>query len=81
MVLRAGFNSVAWLGGRVEADEALTRLNSASPDIIGTLWQWNREGGKWELIWPSLRGAWDPGHWEFPVFWLRATRDGTLGPP
>ena len=81
MVLRAGFNSVAWLGGRVEADEALTRLNSASPDIIGTLWQWNRESGTWELIWPSLRGAWDPGHWEFPVFWLRATRDGTLGPP
>ncbi|MCY3568395.1 MAG: right-handed parallel beta-helix repeat-containing protein, partial [Chloroflexi bacterium] len=82
IVLRAGFNSVAWLGGRVEAFDVLQRLSDTSPGIIGTLWQWNPEdGGVWEPIWPRLARAWKPGHWEFPVFWLRATRDGTLSQP
>jgi len=79
IALRAGFNSVAWLGGRVERFDALERLEEASPDIIGHLWQWN--GDDWDLIWPRLIGGHSPDHWEFPVFWLRATREGTLGPP
>lgn len=77
--LNAGFNNIAWLGGRVIALDTLERLNAASPGLIGTLWQW--DGERWELVWPRVSRAWDPGRWEFPVFWLRATRDGTLGPP
>ncbi len=77
--LNAGFNNVAWLGGRVDALDTLERLEAATPGLIGSLWQW--DGERWELVWPRVSRAWDPGRWEFPVFWLRATREGTLGPP
>ena len=77
--LQAGYNSVAWLGRRVDGIDALERLSNATPDIIGTLWQWS--GERWNVTWPRLIGARSPGTWEFPVFWIRATRDGTLGPP
>ncbi len=77
--LRAGFNGIAWLGGGAYGLDVLERLEASAAGLIGTLWQWHDQ--EWELIWPRLRGAWNPGRWEFPVFWLRATRDGTLGPP
>lgn len=77
--LNAGFNNVAWLGGRVNALDTLERLEAATPGLIGSLWQWHDE--RWELVWPRVSRAWVPGPWEFPIFWLRATREGTLGPP
>ncbi len=77
--LSPGFNQVAWLGGRVAALDTIERLNATAPGLVGTLWQWDGDG--WELIWPRVSRAHDPGRWEFPVFWLRATGEGTLGPP
>ncbi len=77
--LRTGYNSVAWLGGGAHGLDVLERLEASASGLIGTLWQWH--DGEWELTWPYLIGARNPGTWEFPVFWIRATRDGTLGPP
>ena len=77
--LKRGFNSVTWLGGSVDSLEALAEFDRAQPDLIGTVWQW--DGRTWQLIWPRLRGAWDPGQWTYPVLWIRATRDGELRLP
>ncbi len=77
--LKRGFNSVTWLGGSVDSLEALAEFDRARPDLIGTVWQW--DGRTWQLIWPRLRGAWDPGQWAYPVLWIRATRDGELRLP
>ena len=77
--LKQGFNSVTWLGGSVNSLQALAEFDRAQPGLIGTIWQW--DGQSWQLIWPRLRGAWDPGQWTFPVLWIRATRDGELRLP
>ncbi|MYE06546.1 MAG: hypothetical protein F4Y04_04880 [Chloroflexi bacterium] len=77
--LKQGYNSVTWLAGNVDALETLSALDAAQPDLIGTVWQW--DGHSWELIWPHLRGAWEPGPWMFPVLWIRAVRDGELSLP
>ena len=77
--LRQGSNSVTWLGDNVDSLEALQRFDRAQPNLIGTAWQW--DGDSWELIWPRLRGAWDPGQWAFPALWIRAIRDGQLTLP
>ena len=77
--LRQGSNSVTWLGDNVDSLEALQRFDRAQPNLIGTVWQW--DGDSWELIWPRLRGAWDPGQWAFPALWIRAIRDGQLTLP
>jgi hypothetical protein len=77
--LRRGFNSVTWLGGSLAPLEALAELERSQPGLIGSVWQW--DGGDWELIWPHLRGAWDPGRWTFPALWIRAIRDGELSLP
>ena len=77
--LKRGHNSVTWLGGSVDSLDLLAEFERAQPDLIGTVWQW--DGRSWQLIWPRLRGAWDPGQWTFPVLWIRATRDGELRLP
>ena len=74
--LTTGFNSVTWLDAGVDA---LDTLEALQPDLIGSVWQW--DGDSWELIWPHLRGAWDPGLWKFPALWIRAIRDGALSLP
>ena len=79
--LRQGFNSVTWSGGVLAPDalEVLVELDASAPGVIGTVSQW--DGEDWELIWPRLQGAWDPGLWSYPALWVRATRDGTLSLP
>ena len=77
--LKQGFNSVTWLGERVDSLEALAEFDTAQPGLISSVWQW--DGDSWELIWPHLRGAWDPGQWTFPVLWIRAIHDGVLQLP
>ena len=79
LIWKRGFNSVTWLGGSVDSLEALAEFDRAQPDLIGTVWQWDKRN--WQLIWPRLRGAWDPGQWTYPVLWIRATRDGELRLP
>ena len=79
IVLKQGFNSVTWSGGRVDALDTLAEIDRAQSGVIGSVWQW--DGSSWRLIWPHLRGAWDPGQWNLPVLWIRATRDAELGPP
>ncbi len=79
IALEQGFNSVTWLGDNVDSLDALAQFETRHPDLIGTVWQW--DGDSWELIWPRLRGAWDPGQWEFPALWIRAIRDGELSLP
>ena len=74
--LRQGFNSVSWLGETVPALDTLARLEASQPRLIDSVWQW--DGQSWQLIWPRLRGAWDPGQWLFPALWIRATDDGQL---
>lgn len=74
--LKRGFNSVSWLGDSVDAEAALNQFEQAEPDLMGHVWQW--DGSNWELIWPRLLTAWQPGFWNFPVLWIRATRDGDL---
>ncbi len=71
-----GFNQIAWLGGKVGALQMISDLDQRHPDLIASVWQW--EDQRWELIWPHLRGAWDPGAWEFSILWLRATSAGEL---
>ena len=77
--LQQGFNNVTWLGENVDALDALELVDAAQPDLIGTVWQW--DGESWQLVWPRLRGAWDPGQWMFPALWIRAIRDGQLSLP
>ena len=79
IVLKQGFNSVTWPGARVDALDALAEIDRVQPGVIGSVWQWDESS--WQLIWPRLRGAWDPGQWNLPVLWIRATRDAELGPP
>ena len=74
--LTTGFNSVTWLGRSVDAIDALSATEAAQPGLLGTVWQW--DGHAWKVIWPRLRGAWDPGSWTFPALWVRATREGVL---
>ncbi len=78
IVLGQGFNSVTWPGGRVDALDALAEIDRVQPGVIGSVWQW--DGSSWQLIWPRLRGAWDPGQWNLPVLWIWATRYAELGP-
>ena len=79
IALVRGFNSAAWLGGRVDALDTLAALDAAQPGLIDLVRQWNLERRSWELIWPRLRGAWDPNQWVYPVLWIRASRDGSAG--
>ena len=79
VVVKQGFNSVTWPGARVDALDALAEIDQVQPGVIGSVWQW--DGSLWQLIWPRLRGAWDPGQWNLPVLWIRATRDAELGAP
>jgi len=79
IVVKQGFNSVTWPGGRVDALDALAEIDRVQPGVIGSAWQW--DGSSWQLIWPRLRGAWDPGQWNLPVLWIRATRDAELQNP
>ena len=79
IVVKQGFNSVTWPGARVDALDALAEFERAQPGVIGSVWQW--DGNSWQLIWPHLRGAWDPGQWNLPVLWIRATRDAELQLP
>lgn len=77
--LKQGFNSVTWLGRGVDSLDALAEIDEAQSGLIGNVWQW--DGDSWELIWPRLRRAWDPGWWAFPALWIRAIRDGELTLP
>ena len=79
VVVKQGFNSVTWPGARVDALDALAEIDRVQPGVIGSVWQW--DGSSWHLIWPRLRGAWEPGQWNLPVLWIRATRDAELGAP
>ena len=79
VVLEQGFNSVTWPGARVDALDALAEIDQVQPGVIGSVWQ--LDGSSWQLIWPRLRGAWDPGQWHLPVLWIRATRDAELRLP
>ena len=79
VVVKQGFNSVTWPGARVDALDALAEIDRVQPGVIGSVWQW--DGSLWHLIWPRLRGAWEPGQWNLPVLWIRATRDAELGAP
>ena len=79
VVLEQGFNSVTWPGARVDALDALAEIDRVQPGVIGSVWQ--LDGSSWKLIWPRLRGAWDPGQWNLPVLWIRATRDAELRLP
>lgn len=74
--LARGFNQIAWLGGKVGALEMISELDQGHPGLIASVWQWNDQD--WALIWPRLRGAWDPGVWEFSSLWIRATGGGEL---
>ncbi len=78
--LSAGFNNVAWLGGRLVGRDALQPANLTTLGI-DMVWQWNVD--RWQLIWSGPGEAWNPvpGAWQFPVFWIHAARDVTLGPP
>ena len=76
LALKQGFNSVTWLGRGIDSLEALAEIDEAHAGLIGNVWQW--DGDSWELIWPHLRGAWDPGWWVYPALWIRAIRDGEL---
>ncbi|MCY3734523.1 MAG: right-handed parallel beta-helix repeat-containing protein, partial [Chloroflexi bacterium] len=77
--LARGFNQIAWLGGKVGALEMLSELDQRHPGLIASVWQWDDRG--WALIWPRLRGGWDPGVWEFSTLWIRATDGGELTLP
>ncbi|MCY3922202.1 MAG: right-handed parallel beta-helix repeat-containing protein [Chloroflexi bacterium] len=77
--LARGFNQITWLGGKVGALEMITELDQRHPGLIASVWQWDDRG--WALIWPRLRGAWDPGVWEFSTLWIRATDGGALTLP
>ena len=79
LALTQGFNSVSWLGRGVDSLDALAEIDEAHSGFIGNVWQW--DGDSWELIWPRLRRAWDPGWWTFPALWIRAIRDGELSLP
>lgn len=74
-----GFNSVTWLARSAASLDVLAELDRTQPLLIGTVWQW--DGDTWQLIWPRLRGAWNPGIWTFPALWIRAIRDGELSLP
>ena len=77
--LKRGYNSATWLDRDVDSLESLAELAAEQPGLIGSVWQW--DGDSWELIWPRLRGAWDPGVWRYPALWIRATRDGVVRLP
>ena len=79
IVLWQGFNSVSWLGERVDAIETLEAFESAQAGLMGSVWQW--DGDEWRVIWPRVKTAWDPGQWRYPVLWVRATRPGELSLP
>ena len=74
--LKQGFNNVTWLGRGVDSLDALETFDQTRPGLISIVRQW--DGDSWELIWPRLRRAWDPGLWTFPALWIRAIRDGEL---
>ena len=71
--LRAGINLVSWNGPWTSALEALERLNAAQPGLLSIVEQW--DGRRWQVIWPRVAGAWDPGRWGAPALRLRATRN------
>ena len=77
--LARGFNQIAWLGGKVGALQTISDLDQRHPGLIASIWQW--DGEAWELIWPRLRGAWDPGVWGFSTLWIRASGSGELTLP
>ena len=77
--LAVGFNQIAWLGGKVGAVEMMSELDERHPGQIASIWQWDEQ--RWKLVWPRLRGAWEPGVWEFSTLWLRATSAGELTLP
>ena len=72
-LLRAGQNLVSWSGPWVDAIAALERLNAAQPGLLSVVEQW--DGERWQVIWPRLSGAWDPGKWGAPALRVRATSD------
>ena len=72
--LRAGINLVSWTGPWTSALEALERLEAAQPGLLSIVEQW--DGSRWQVIWPRVTGAWDPGRWGAPALRLRAARDG-----
>lgn len=77
--LARGFNQIAWLGGKVSALQMMSELDQRHPGLIASIWQWDEQ--RWKLIWPRLRGAWEPGVWEFATLWVRATSAGELNLP
>lgn len=79
VVLNRGFNSVTWLGRGVDSIETLEEFGETYSGLISIVRQW--DGDSWELIWPRVATAWDPGLWAFPPLWIRAIRDGELSLP
>ncbi len=73
VALRAGQNLVSWSGPWVAAVAALERLDAAQPGLLSVVEQW--DGRRWQVIWPRLSTAWDPGRWGAPALRVRATRD------
>lgn len=71
--LRAGINLVSWNGPWTSALEALQRLDAAQPGLLSIVEQW--DGRRWQVIWPRVSGAWNPGRWGAPALRLRATRN------
>ena len=71
--LRAGLNLVSWSGPWVAAVAALERLDAEQPGLLSVVEQW--DGERWQVIWPRLSTAWDPGRWGAPALRVRATRD------
>ncbi len=76
-----GFNSATWLDASVDSLDALSRFDADQPGLIGRVWQWRGADESWELIWPRVATAWDPGLWDYPALWITATRDGKLSLP
>ena len=79
VVLNQGFNSVTWLGRGADSIEALQQFDELHSGLISIVRQW--DGDSWELIWPRVATAWDPGLWVYPALWIRAIRDGELSLP
>lgn len=61
--LYQGLNEVSWLGERIDAVEALLKLNDSHPRLLSVVWQWDDVHGQWRVVWPRLGAAWSPPPW------------------
>ena len=76
LALEPGHNLLTWTGPWVSGVDALERLDEAEPGLLGIVWQWDAEGRRWQVIWPRLEHAPDPGDWGAPALAIRARRAG-----